>query len=177
MGVFHQKAGSVIIPIGVLKNHPVALYNAMWRRERTASERGGESYLNEELLSCCFHLSKPSPHPQGQQQNKCLYGMRLPVLPANIPQRCNAAPRPVSGRISFRWKFYFNAYQNCLHILISPTPQRFPRSVGFISKVHSIKSPEKAVGRGGPFKKLPAEPVSNGSELHWCTSLQRAPQC
>lgn len=53
-GVFHQKAGGVIIPIGVLKNHPVALYSVMQSRKRTGSER------NEKLLSCCFRLAEPS---------------------------------------------------------------------------------------------------------------------
>lgn len=85
-GVFHQKAGSVIIPIGVLKNHPVALYNVMQSRKRTGSAR--EAYLNKKLLSCCFRLSKPSPYPQGQQLNKCLYGGCLPVLCRNLVQLC-----------------------------------------------------------------------------------------
>lgn len=58
-GVFHQKAGGVIIPIGVLKNHPVALYGVMQSRKETGSER--KAYLNEKLLSCCFRLSKASP--------------------------------------------------------------------------------------------------------------------
>ena len=83
-GVFHQEAGSVIIPIGVLKNHPVTLYNVMQSRKRTGSER--EAYLNEKLLSCCFRLSKPSPYPQGQQLNKCLYGGCLPFSCRNLVQ-------------------------------------------------------------------------------------------
>ena len=42
-GVFHQKAGSVIIPIGVLKNHPVTLYNVMQSREKDRERERGLS--------------------------------------------------------------------------------------------------------------------------------------
>lgn len=85
-GVFHQKAGSVIIPIGVLKNHPVALYNTVGKGQRVR-----ESLI---WMKSSYHVvsasQKPSLYPQGQQLNKCLYGICVPVLCRNLLQYCTS---------------------------------------------------------------------------------------